>query len=173
MTAGKPWHELTMLLIEAATDSQPDRDPEWYIRQLKENIGQPYPLIYADPPFGDPYADRVLHELGLIERIARAASLSDLHRIIFDPDAAEVTLAIRDALRPASGAKAWFFDGLRAGGLKRIIKMRFEDMKADREAELRRDRASRTLRDDEHGLAFLITSSAISGNDSGMVDPSA
>jgi hypothetical protein len=84
------------------------------------------------------WADRVLHELGLIERIARAGNLVDLRKVAFDANTAEVDLAIRDALNPASGAKAWFFDGIRAGGLKRILKMRFDDMKADREAELRR-----------------------------------
>jgi Virulence-associated protein E len=84
------------------------------------------------------WADRALHEFGLIERIARAASLNELRKIIFDPNTAEVDLAIRDALHPASGAKAWFLDGIREGGLKRILKMRFDDMKADRDAELRR-----------------------------------
>jgi hypothetical protein len=84
------------------------------------------------------WGDRLLHELGLIERIARANSLVELRKVTFDADTAEVDLAIRDALHPASNAKAWFFDGIRAGGLKRILKMRFDDMKTDREAELRR-----------------------------------
>jgi predicted P-loop ATPase len=78
-----------------------------------------------------------LHELGLIERIARAGSLIDLRKITFNPNTADVDLIIRDALRPTTGAKAWFFDGLREGALKRILKNRFDDMKADREAELR------------------------------------
>ncbi len=86
------------------------------------------------------WADRVLHELGVIERIARANSLVELRRIAFDVNTAEVDLAVRDALRPAHGTQAWFLDGLRAGGLKRILKMRFDDIKADREAELRHGR---------------------------------
>jgi predicted P-loop ATPase len=84
------------------------------------------------------WADHVLHNLGLIERLARAVDFNELRKIVFDPDDGEVDLAIRDALHPTQGSPAWFFDGLRAGGLKRIITMRFNDTKADREKELRR-----------------------------------
>src|SRR5262249_7940547 len=53
---------------------------------------------------------------------------------------AEVTLAIRDALRPASGRRQQHFDGLREGGLKQILKNRFVKLKKTREAKLRRGR---------------------------------
>jgi len=83
------------------------------------------------------WADLVLYGLGLIERIARAESLDELRKLTFDPYATEVTLAIRAALHPASGTKADYFSGLREGSLQRILKNRFRDMKADRDAELR------------------------------------
>jgi predicted P-loop ATPase len=84
------------------------------------------------------WADRVLQELGLAERVARATDLPELRKIVFDPEAAAVTLAIRETLHPASGAKADFFTGLREGSLKRIVKMRFDELMAQREADLRR-----------------------------------
>ena len=84
------------------------------------------------------WADRLLQEFGLAERVKRANSLHELHRIVFDTDAAKVALAIREALHPASGVKADCFVGLREGGLKRILRLRFDEMKAQREAQLRR-----------------------------------
>jgi predicted P-loop ATPase len=83
------------------------------------------------------WADGVLHELGLAERIAHAGSLEELRKITFDADAAEIALAIREALHPAGGAKDDCFAGLREGGLKRILKMRFDEMKREREGQLR------------------------------------
>src|ERR1700730_9802374 len=70
------------------------------------------------------WADRVLRELGFADRVKLAISLHDLHRIVFDPDAAEVALAIREALHPASGERHRYFDGIREGSAKRILKMR-------------------------------------------------
>jgi hypothetical protein len=84
------------------------------------------------------WADRLLQELGLAERVARANSLDELHKIAFDPDTAGVDLAIRKALHPAGGAKADCFAGLREGGLKRILKKQFDEMKKAREAQLPR-----------------------------------
>jgi predicted P-loop ATPase len=84
------------------------------------------------------WLDRVLRDLGFPERVARANSLDELRKINFDPDAAEVALAIRDALHPASGAKADYLDGLHEPALKRLLKKQFTDMKAEREAQLRR-----------------------------------
>jgi predicted P-loop ATPase len=84
------------------------------------------------------WADDVLHQLGLAERIARANSFDELRKITFDPDAADVALAIREALHPASGRKADHFAGLREGSLKRVLKSRFDEMKQQRDAELRR-----------------------------------
>lgn len=84
------------------------------------------------------WAIRVLTERGLVEQIERAASLEQLRKVAFDPDAIEVALAIRAALHPTSGRKDDCFEGLRAGALKRLLNNRFEDMKNDREAELLR-----------------------------------
>src|SRR5690242_7362673 len=84
------------------------------------------------------WADRALCELGFIDRIAQASSLIELRQVTFDPDAADVALAIRNALHPTSGSKDSIFDHLRAGTLKRILKNRFDTAKSDREAELRR-----------------------------------
>jgi predicted P-loop ATPase len=84
------------------------------------------------------WLDRILHQLGLAERIARANSFDDLRKIIFDADAADVALAIREALHPASGSKADHFAGLREGSLKHLLRKRFDEMKKQREAELGR-----------------------------------
>src|SRR5262249_16917014 len=69
------------------------------------------------------WADRVLRELGLAERVARANSLDELRKVTFDAEAVEVALAIREALHPAIGAKDNCFAGLRADGLKHILRM--------------------------------------------------
>jgi hypothetical protein len=66
------------------------------------------------------WADQLLKELGLAERVARATGLPELRKIVFDPEAAAVALAIREALHPVSGAKADYFTGLREGGLKKF-----------------------------------------------------
>jgi hypothetical protein len=84
------------------------------------------------------WADAVLQEIGLAERIARASSHEELGKIVFDPDDTQVALAIREALHPMSGTKADHFAGLREGGLKRILRSRFDEMKEQREPQLRR-----------------------------------
>jgi hypothetical protein len=112
----------------------------------------------------------VLQDLGLAERVARASSLDELRRVTFDADAADVTLAIRAALYPANGVRPDFFQGLRVGGVKRILRMRFDELKAGRGAELRGRQGGRQqsppdwtaeLKLDDHGgvrpiLANLI-----------------
>src|SRR5262245_16781515 len=82
------------------------------------------------------WGDRVLQEGGHADRVARASNLNELRKISFDADAADVALAIRDALNPVSGAKSDIFTGLREGQLKRILRSRFDDAKKQREAEL-------------------------------------
>ncbi len=84
------------------------------------------------------WADRVLQELGLTERVAQAPSLDELRKISFDAEATEVALAIRDALHPASGPRADCFIGIREGGLRRLLKCRFDELKKQREPELQR-----------------------------------
>ena len=59
-------------------------------------------------------------------------------RVTFNADSAEATLAIRDALHPASGHRQEHFRGLKEGGLKLILKNRFAELKKTREAALRR-----------------------------------
>ena len=57
------------------------------------------------------WADAVLKRLGLAKALAAARSIEELRLVTFDADDAEVTLAIRDALHPAtwppSGAFSW------------------------------------------------------------------
>ena len=84
------------------------------------------------------WADAVLRRLGLDEAIAAARSIQELRRITLDVDSAEVALAIRDALRPASGQRQEHFRGLKERGLELILKNRFADWKKTREATLRR-----------------------------------
>jgi hypothetical protein len=83
------------------------------------------------------WADGVLEALGLADLVARANGPDDLRKVCFDVEPVEVTLAIREALRPASDEKVDdCFAGLRPGSLKKILKKRFAEMKAQREREL-------------------------------------
>jgi predicted P-loop ATPase len=82
------------------------------------------------------WADGVLQQLGLAAKVAQATSFDDLRKITFDADDVNVELAIRAALHPTVGKPAEHFAGMKAGSLKRLLKMRFAEMKKDREAEL-------------------------------------
>src|SRR6516165_7003982 len=82
------------------------------------------------------WADAVLQQLGLTAKVAKAASIDDLRKIIFDYGDVEVEFAIRDALHPAAGPRAEHFTGMKAGALKRMLKKRFYELKKDREVEL-------------------------------------
>ena len=84
------------------------------------------------------WADAVLKRLGLDKAVAAARSIEELRSVTFNADGAEVTLAIRDALHPASGHRQEHFRGLKEGGLKQILKNRFAELKKTREAALRR-----------------------------------
>ena len=84
------------------------------------------------------WADGVLKRLGLDKAVAAAKSIEELRRITLDVDSAEIALAIRDALHPASGDRQEHFRGLKEGGLKLILKNRFAELKKTREAVLRR-----------------------------------
>jgi predicted P-loop ATPase len=83
------------------------------------------------------WADAVLQRLGFAERVRRASTIEELRLITVDANAVEVVLAIREALHPASGPKAAHFKGLNEGGLKRILKNQFYELKKQRERELR------------------------------------
>jgi len=87
------------------------------------------------------WADAVLKQLGLHKAVADAKSIETLRGVTFNADSAEIAMAIRDALHPASGKRAEYFRGLREGSLKQILKNRFTELKKAREAELRRRRS--------------------------------
>ena len=84
------------------------------------------------------WANAVLKKLGVDKAVAAARSIEELRNITFNADSAEVTLAIRDALHPASGRRQEHFRGLKEGGLKLVLKNRFNELKKTREATLRR-----------------------------------
>ena len=79
----------------------------------------------------------VFERIGLAKRVQEAMSFEELRKIVFDPNAADVDLAIRDALHPASGHVADIFSGLSKSSLKQILANRFRDLKKDRENELK------------------------------------
>jgi predicted P-loop ATPase len=89
------------------------------------------------------WADGVLKQLGLADKVAQAASFDDLRKITFDADDVNVELAIREALHPTAGKPAEHFTGMKAGSLKRLLKMRFAEMKKDRETELKQGRGGK------------------------------
>jgi predicted P-loop ATPase len=85
------------------------------------------------------WADRILADLGLADKVRNANTLDDLRRITFgEADASEIDLAIRDVLHPATGRRHDHFTGMNEGMLKRLLKTRFRELKKQREAELRR-----------------------------------
>jgi predicted P-loop ATPase len=86
------------------------------------------------------WADQVLADLGLADKVRHANTLDELRRVTFDDaEASAVDLAIHAALHPATGRKHIYFVGMNEGMLKRLLKSRFRDpLKKDREAELRR-----------------------------------
>jgi predicted P-loop ATPase len=86
------------------------------------------------------WAEEVLRQVGIADAIAAARSIEELWRIVLDVEAAEIVLAIRDALHPANGQRQEHFRGLREGALKGILKNRFAEAKRDRESELRHGR---------------------------------
>jgi predicted P-loop ATPase len=96
------------------------------------------------------WAFAVLQRIGIDKIVAQAKTIEELHGIILDLKDAEIALAVRDALHPASGDREEHFRGLREGGLKLIIKNRFNNLKKDREREQGRPagRKQRTWDDD-------------------------
>jgi hypothetical protein len=83
------------------------------------------------------WANAVLQQLGLDKAVATAKSIEELRRVSLDAESVAVTLAIRDALHPASGHRQEHFRGLKEGGLKLILKNRFAELKKEREKKLR------------------------------------
>jgi hypothetical protein len=83
------------------------------------------------------WAEGVLDQLSYAARVAQARSLDELRRITLDADSADVALAIREALHPASGQpRAIYFAGLREGALKQILRNRLAESKKQRDKEL-------------------------------------
>ncbi len=80
----------------------------------------------------------VLKRLGLDKAVAVAGSLEELRGLSVDPKSADVILAIRDALHPASGRRQDHFRGLNPGALTHILRNRLNALKKDREEVLRR-----------------------------------
>jgi hypothetical protein len=85
------------------------------------------------------WAATVLERLSLVRAVAEAATIEELRNITLNVEDAEVSLAIRDALHPATGDREEDFRGLREGTLKQILKNRFTDLKRGREKVLLRD----------------------------------
>jgi putative DNA primase/helicase len=86
------------------------------------------------------WSDATLKQVGLHKAVIRAKSLEDLGEITLDVDWIEVSLAVRDALYPASGKRQEHFRGLKGGGLKQILKNRFAYLKKLQEKALRKRR---------------------------------
>jgi predicted P-loop ATPase len=84
------------------------------------------------------WAATVLKDLGLVGAVTEATTIEELRNITLNVEDAEVSLAIRDALHPATGDRQEHFRGLREGALKQILKNRLADLKKDREKVLRR-----------------------------------
>jgi predicted P-loop ATPase len=84
------------------------------------------------------WAATVLKDLGLAKAVAQATSIEELRGITLNVEDADVSLAIRDALHPATGDRQEHFRGLREGALKQILKNRLVDLIRDREKILRR-----------------------------------
>jgi hypothetical protein len=85
------------------------------------------------------WANRVLADLGLAAKVANANTLDELRRVTFDDaDPSEVDLAIRDALHPVAGRKQAHFTGIHEAMLRRLLKARFNELKKEHAAELRR-----------------------------------
>ena len=83
------------------------------------------------------WAFKVLTDIGLIDAIANASSMEELQRIIFDPDATKVIVAIQEALKPPDRQQAAaHFHGLTAKVLTKVLRNRFTDLKKDREKQL-------------------------------------
>jgi predicted P-loop ATPase len=89
------------------------------------------------------WADGVLQQLGLPAKVAQAMSFDELRKITFHADDVTVELAIRDALHPTDRKRAEHFAGMKAGTLKRLLKSRFDEMKKDRETQLRSGQGGR------------------------------
>jgi hypothetical protein len=68
------------------------------------------------------WCDELLKALGYTKKVRAARTILELHRIVLDAESAEVTLAIRDTLHPASGRCAEHFRHLKEAAIKQVLK---------------------------------------------------
>jgi hypothetical protein len=113
------------------------------------------------------WANKVLKDLGLADKVSQAKTSDELRKITFDEQAVEVTLAIRDALHPTTGSKDDCFVGLNEGALRRILRNRVAELKKDQEKKLDHPAATRgagptsnwtddLILDDDDGIRPLL-----------------
>jgi hypothetical protein len=89
------------------------------------------------------WADRLLRELDLLDRIEQASSVEELRKIAFDVNAPEVSFAILAALHPESGQRpAECFVDIGKRILQQILKARFAEAKRLRGQDLGRGGAA-------------------------------
>ncbi len=88
------------------------------------------------------WAEQVLADLGYMRRLVEATSVKEIRSIKFDENGPDIELAIRDALHPVKGEPQACFTGIRAGGLKKILRNRWEEAKKDAERDLSQRRRS-------------------------------
>ena len=88
------------------------------------------------------WADELLKRLGITGKASAAKSIDDLQHVRLDLNDVDIMFAIRAVMFPASGKVAKPFENMSEDKLKRIIKMRFDEMVHYRKLELERGDAS-------------------------------
>ena len=69
------------------------------------------------------WALAVLKRIGIVGELLQAPTIEELRALTLDVKSAEVALAIRDALHPASGPREKHFEGCAKGTLERVLKI--------------------------------------------------
>jgi hypothetical protein len=94
------------------------------------------------------WATTVLEHLGLVRAVTEATTIEELRNITLNLEDAEVSLAIRDALHPATGDRQEHFSGLRERQLEHTLRNHLADLKKDQEKVLRTDAKQRDWSDE-------------------------
>lgn len=84
------------------------------------------------------WADQLLDQIGITQKVAAAKSLDDLQHVEFDANSIDVMFAIRAAMSPATGKVAKHFENMSEDKLKRIIRARFNHLVHERKRKLER-----------------------------------
>jgi Protein of unknown function (DUF3631) len=84
------------------------------------------------------WADELLQQIGAAQKVAAAKSVDAVRKLKLDVGGVDVEMAMRTALHPVGGERARHFKYLTAVTLKRVLKMRFEEMQRYREMEIER-----------------------------------